>query len=43
MARRNLLYDAGNTNKGSVTTKMGGMGWEEGRRLQREGTCVDLC
>ena len=42
IASGNLLYDSGTSNQGSVTTSRGGMGWEVGGRLMREGTYVYL-
>ena len=38
----NLLYDSGSSTQGSVTTQRGGMVWEVGGRLKREGTYVYL-
>ena len=38
----NLLYDTGNSNWGSMTTKRGGEVWEAGGRLKTEGTHVYL-
>ena len=50
IAHGNLLYDAGNSNQGCVTTKRGVMGQEVGGRFRREGTelylwlvHVDVC
>ena len=38
-----LLYDSGNSNRGSVITQRGGNGREEvGGRFKREGTQVHL-
>ena len=34
----NLLYDSGNSNRGSVTTYRGGMEREMGGNFKREGT-----
>ena len=42
MANWNLLYDSGNSNRGSVSTKSGGMGREMGERFKREGIYVGL-
>ena len=42
IANRNLLYGSGNSNKGSVSTWMGGMGREMGGRFKREGIYVYL-
>ena len=42
IASGNLLYDAGNSNRFSVTTQRGGMGWEVGGRSETEGTQVFL-
>ena len=42
MANENLLYDSGNLNLGSVTTKMGGKGYKIEGRFKREGTYVHL-
>ena len=41
-ARGNLLCDTGSSTQGSVTTERGGMAWETGGRIQREGTFVYL-
>ena len=38
----NLLCDVGNSTQCSVTTQRGGMGWEVGGRLKREGIYVYL-
>ena len=40
IASGSLLSDSGNSNRGSVTTWRGGMGWEVGERLKREGTYI---
>ena len=37
-----LLYVSGNSNRGSVSTKRGGMGREVGGRFKREGIYVYL-
>ena len=37
-----MLYDSGNSDRGSVTTERGGKGREVGWRLKREGTLVYL-
>ena len=42
MANWNLLYDSGNSNRGSVSTKSGGMGREMGGRFKREEIYVSL-
>ena len=42
IASGNLLYDSGNSNRGSVTTYRGRMGREMGGRFWREGTHVYL-
>ena len=39
---RNLLYVSGNSNRGSVSTKKGGMGREMGGSFKRERTYVYL-
>ena len=41
-ASGHLPRDAGNSNRGSVTTYVGGMGWEVGGTVKREGTYVYL-
>ena len=41
IASGNLLYDSGNSNRGSVTTQEGGVGGVEGEREAQEGG--DLC
>ena len=38
IASANLLYDSGNSNRGSETTSRAGMRWEVGGRAKREGT-----
>ena len=40
IASRNLLSDAGSSTQRSVTTERGGIGWEVGQRVKREGTYV---
>ena len=42
IANENLLCDSGNSNRGSITTKRGGMGRETGWRFMRERTSVYL-
>ena len=42
IATGNLLYVSGNSNRGSVSTKRGGMGREMGGRFKREGIFVNL-
>ena len=42
IASGNLLYDPGNSNRGSVTIWRGGMGREMGGRFKKEGTYVYL-
>ena len=42
IANGNLLYDTGNSNWGSMTTKRGGEVQEAGGRLKTEGTLVYL-
>ena len=42
LANGNLLYDSGNSNRGSVSTERGGMVREMGGRFKREGICVYL-
>ena len=42
IANGNLLYVSGNSNRGSVSTKRGGMGREMGGRFKREGIFVNL-
>ena len=42
IANGNLLYDSGNSNQSSVTTKKGGMGRELGGTFLWEGTWVNL-
>ena len=42
IASGNLLYFSGNSNRGSVTSYRGGMGWKTGGRFKREGTYVYL-
>ena len=42
IASGNLLYDSGNSNRGSVTIWKGGMGKEIGARFEREWTWVHL-
>ena len=42
MANRNFLYGSGNSNRGSVSIKRGGMGWEIGGSFKREGIFVYL-
>ena len=37
-----MLYDSGNSNRGSVTTYRDGMGWTVGGRLKREETYISL-
>ena len=37
-----MLYGSGNSNRGSVSTKRGGMGWEMGGRFKRDGVYVYL-
>ena len=36
IASGNLLYNAGSSNRCSVTTLRGGIGWEVGRKFKRE-------
>ena len=47
IANRNLLYGSGNSNRGSVSTQRGGMGQEDGRKVQKGGNIhipmADLC
>ena len=38
----NLLYGSGNSNRGPLSMKSGGMGREMGERLRREGIYVYL-
>ena len=38
--QQDLLNASGSSKQGSVTTQRGGMGWEVGGRLKREGTHV---
>ena len=38
----NLLYDSGNSNRGSATIQRGGMGRQMGGIFKREGTYVYL-
>ena len=38
IANGSLLYDSGNSNRGSVSTWRSGMGREIGGRFKREGT-----
>ena len=38
----NLPCDSDNSNRGSVTTSRGGMGWVVGGRFYREGTYIYL-
>ena len=42
IANRNLLYDSGNSNMGSVSIYRGGMGWEMAGSFKREGIYVYL-
>ena len=42
IASGNWLCDSGHSNWGSMTTERGGMGWEIGGRLKREGTYIYL-
>jgi len=42
IASGNLLYDAGSSNRCSVTPQKGGTGWEVGGRFQKEGLWVYL-
>ena len=42
IVHRNLLYDSGNSNRGSVIIQKGGMGKEMGERFRREGIWVYL-
>ena len=42
LANGNLLYDSGNSNRGSVSTLRGGLVREMGGRFKREGICVYL-
>ena len=42
MANGNLLYDSGNSNRGSITISRGGMGRKTGGKLKRDGTYVCL-
>ena len=42
IANGNLLYDSGNSTRGSLTTWRGGMGREVGGMSKREGTYVSL-
>ena len=42
IANGNLLYGSGNSNRGSVSTKRGGMGRVMRGRLKREGIYVHL-
>jgi len=41
-ANGNLLYDSGNSNRGSVTTYRGGIGREMEGKFKREGTYIYL-
>ena len=40
--KRDLVYDSGNSNRGSCDRLNGGVGREMGGRSGREGTCVYL-
>ena len=40
IANRNLLYASGNSNRGFVSTRRGGMWGENGREVQKGG---DIC
>ena len=42
MDNRNLLYGSENSNRGSVSTWMDGMGWEMGGGFRKEGMYVYL-
>ena len=42
IANGNLMYDSGNSDRGSVTMQKGGMGREIGGRFKKEGTYVKL-
>ena len=42
IAKGNLLYGSGNSNRGSVSTWSGGMGREMGGRFKRKGIYVYL-
>ena len=42
IADGNLLFGSGNSNQGSVSTQMCGMGKEKGGRFKREGIHVYL-
>ena len=42
MTNGNLLYSSGNSNRGSVSTKRGGIGNEIEGRFKREGIYVYL-
>ena len=42
IANGNLVYGSGDSNRGSVSTKRGGMGREMGGRFKREGMYVYL-
>ena len=42
IAKGNLLYGSGNSNRGSVSIWSGGMGLEMGGRFKREGIYVYL-
>ena len=42
MANENLLYGSGNSNRGSVSMKWGGMRREMGGSFKREGIYVYL-
>ena len=41
-ANRNLLYGSGNSNRSSVSTSRGGMGWEMAGKFEMEGIYVYL-
>ena len=42
ITKGNLLYGSGNSNRGSVSTELAGMGQETGGRFKREGIYVYL-
>jgi len=37
-----LWYGSGDSNRGSVSTWRGGVGWEMGGRFKREGICIPM-
>ena len=42
IANGNLLCVSGSSNRGSVSTKRGGLGREMGERFKREETCMAM-